>query len=203
MIVAGCTDSECAGYVQVSRINPVTCAATPVVKVPADPPANSYTQEGSAFDPATSTFVMTVSQAAGKKTAGPVLVSVDMLTAKVAHVLVETGTNVSIVALTSAGPGRFLGVNELPDLSVALATFDSVRNKVSIAPGIPGCVQALPGRSAFERRESGDDVFYFITQDGVGGAARIIGVFAANGTLASTGLLPGDASQSPPAFFFL
>jgi hypothetical protein len=201
VIVAGCTDSECAGYVQVSRIDPETCVATPVVKVATDPPL-SYVQGGTAFDPATNTFVMTVSQIAGKKAAGPVLVTVNMLAGTVEHVFVETSTNVSIIALTTAGPGRFLGVNVLPDFSVALATFDSVRNKVSLAPAVPNCVQALPGRSALVRSETGD-IFYFITQDGAGGSPRIIGVFAANGTLASTGLLPGDASQAPPAFFHL
>ena len=202
VIVAGCTDPECAGYVGVSRIDPVTCASKPVVKAPTDPPLSSTRAGGSAFDPATDTFVMTIAQAAGKKPVGPVLVSIDMRSGKVLHTFVETGTNVSIIALTSAGPGRFLGVNEFPDLRIALATLDSALSKVSLAPAVPNCVEALAGASALVQKDGGD-VFYFLSQDGAGGATRIIGVFAANGTVASTGLLPGDASLAPPAFFVL
>lgn len=201
VIVAACTDNECAGYVQVVRIDPAPCLVTPVVKIPCDPPLE-LSQGAAAFDPATNTFVMTVAQAVGKKPAGPVLISVDMLAGKVANSFVEAGTNFSIVALASAGPGRFVGLNVRPDLSVALATFDSARNKASLAPAVPGCVQPLRGLGALERKASGD-VFYFFTQDAAFGAARIIGVFAANGTLASTGSLPGDASQSPTSFFVL
>ena len=200
MLVSGCTDTECAGYVQVSRIDPATCAATPIIKVPTDPPINPR-QGAAAFDPSTNTLVMTVTQA-GKKGVGLVLVSVDVLTGKVLHVLPEASANVSLVALSSAGPGLFLGLSVLPDLTVALATFDSARNKVSVAPAVPGYVEALPGLSVFERRESGD-VFYFVTEDGPGGGARLVGVFVANGTLASSGNLPGDASQAPSALFLL
>ena len=201
VIVAGCTDPECAGYVQVSRIDPATCAVTPVVKDPTDPPLAPQ-QAAGAFDPATNIFVVTVSQAVGKKPVGPVLVSVDMLAGKVTHSFAQSGTNFSITSLTSAGPGRFLGVIVLPNLSVALATFDSVRNRASLAPAVPGCVQALPGLSALERRADGD-VFFFLTQDSATGGVRVIGVFAANGTLASAGALPGDVGQSPSALFVL
>jgi len=201
VIVAGCTDPECAGYVGVSRINPATCAATQVVKVPTDPPLNP-TQSSAAFDPATDTFLMTVSQAVGKKPSGPVLVSVDMRTGRVLHSFAEGGTNFNVMSLVNDGPGRFLGVNVLQDQTVALATFDSARNKASVAPAVPGVLAALPGLSALERGEGGD-VFYFLSQDGASGAARVIGVFAANGTLASTGTLPGDYSQSPTALFAL
>ena len=200
VIVAACTDTECAGYVQVSRVDPASCALTPVVKVPTDPPI-APAQSAAAFDPATNTFVMTISQAVGKNPASPVLVSVNMLTGKVAHVLAETDTRV--VALSSAGPGLFLGVSvRTADASIALATFDSARNKVSRGPVVPNCVEALPGLSALVQNANGD-VLYFITQDGVSGSPRIIGLFGANGTIASTGLLPGDASQTPSAFFAL
>lgn len=201
VIVAGCTDAECAGYVGVSRIDPATCIATLVVKVPTDPPL-SPTQSCAAFDPATDTFVMTVSQAIGKRPAGAALVTVDMRSGRVLHSLAEVGANFSIVALTRAGPGRFLGVNMSPDQSVSMVAFDSTRNKATLAPAVPGCVAALPGLSALERRADGD-VFYFFTQDGASGAARIVGVFAANGSLASAGTLPGDFSQSPSSFFML
>lgn len=201
VIIAGCTDAECAGYVGVSRVDPATCAVTPVVKVPTDPP-QSAAQASAAFDAATDTFVMTVSQAVGKRPAAPVLVSVDMRAGRVLHSFAEGGTNFSIAALSRAGPGRFLGVNVRADLTVAMATFDSTRNKATLAPAVPGCVQALPGLSALVRRADGD-VFFFVTLDGASGAPRIIGVFAANGTLASAGALPGDYSQAPTAFFAL
>ena len=201
VIVAGCTDSECAGYVGVLRVDPATCAITPVVKVPTDPPL-SAAQSSAAFDPATETFVMIVTQVVAKRPAAPVLVSVDMRAGRVLHSFPEGDTNFSIAALSPAGPGRFLGVNVRADLSVSMATFDSAHNKATLAPAVPGCVQALPGLSALERRADGD-VFYFFTQDGASGAARLIGVFAANGTLASAGTLPGDYSQTPSSFFML
>ena len=125
-----------------------------------------------------------------------------MRAGRVLHSFAEGGTNFSIAALSRAGPGRFLGVNVRADLTVAMATFDSTRNKATLAPAVPGCVQALPGLSALVRRADGD-VFYFVTLDGASGAPRIIGVFAANGTLASAGALPGDYSQAPTAFFAL
>jgi hypothetical protein len=199
VIVAGCTDPECAGYVGVSRIDPATCAVTPVVKVPTDPPL-SATQSAAAFDAATGTLVMTVSQAVGKRPAGPVLLSVDMRAGRVLHAFAEVGT--TFVALSRAGPGRFVGVSVLANLSIAMAVYDSVSNKATQAPVVPGCVQALPGLSAVERRGSGD-VFYFVAQDGASGAARVVGVFVANGTVSSTGTLPGDYSQTPTSFFAL
>ena len=199
VIVAGCTDPECAGYVGVSRVDPATCAVTPVVKVPTDPPL-SAAQSAAAFDAATGTFVMTVSQAAARRPAGPVLVSVDMRAGRVLHAFSEAGA--SFAALSRAGPGRFVGVSVLANLSLAMATYDAVSNRATRAPVVPGCVQALPGLSAFERRASGD-VFYFLAQDGASGAARVIGVFAANGTVASAGTLPGDFSQTPTSFFAL
>ena len=202
VIVAGCTDTECAGYVQVSRIDPKTCELIPIVKVPTDPPI-SYTQGGSSFDPSTSTFLMTVSQAIGKKSSGPVLISVDMIAGKVTHSYVETGSNITIYSLTNAGPGLFKGVNVFPDLRIALATVDSIRNKITLSPIVPNCVQALPGLSALEKRKTGGDIFYFITLDGTIGAPRIIGLFATNGTIASIGNLPGDASLLPSSLFIL
>lgn len=203
VIIAGCTDVECAGYVQVSRIDPVTCDAIPVVKVPTDPPITSIQGGTASFDASTNTFVMTVTQAIGKKSSGPVLVSVDMVKGKVIHTFVETGTNFTIYSLTSAGPGRFLGVNVSPNLSVSLATIDSIRNKITLSPIIPNCVQALPGLCALERKKTGD-VFYFLTYDGsVGSSTRIIGVFAGNGSIASIGSLPGDTNQAPSSFFML
>ena len=199
VIVAGCTDPECAGYVGVSRIDPATCAVTPVVKVPTDPPL-SGAQSAAAFDAATGTLVMTVSQALGRRPAGPVLLSVDMRAGRVLHAFAEVGT--TFAALSRAGPGRFVGVSVLANLSVAMAVYDSVSNKATVAPVVPGYVQALPGLSALERR-GGGDVFSFVTQDGASGAARIVGVFVANGTVASTGTLPGDYSQTPTSLFAL
>jgi hypothetical protein len=203
VLVAGCTDPECAGYVQLSRIDPVSCTATDVVKVAADPPLESSTQAASAFDPATNTFVMTISQAGKAGVVGPVLVTVNVLTGKVTHVLSETQAGVKIYALSSAGPpGLFLGLNVGADLRVALATFDAVGNKVSLAPFLTGFVEALPGISVLVPRDTGD-LFFFLTEDGATGSARIVGVFAANGTLASAGNLPGDVSQAPSSLFLL
>jgi len=201
VIVAACTDTECAGYVQVSRIDPKTCELIPIVKVPTDPPI-SYIQGGSSFDPSTSTFLMTISQAIGKQSSGPVLISVDMIAGKVMHSFVETGSNITIYSLANAGPGLFKGVNVFPDQRIALATVDSIRNKITLSPIVPNCVQALPGLSALEKRKTGD-IFYFITLDGSIGAPRIIGLFSTNGTIASIGNLPGDASLLPSSLFIL
>jgi len=131
-----------------------------------------------------------------------VLVSVNVLTGKVLHVLQEASANVTIVALSNAGPGLFLGVGMLPDYTVALATFNSALNSIAVAPAVPGYHEGLPGLSVYEKKETGD-VFYFLTPDSVTGSARIVGVFASNGTLASSGVLPGDASQLPSSFFLL
>ena len=199
VLVAGCTDSECAGYVMVSRIDPATCKATPVVKIPTDPPLNPQ-QGAAAFDPSTNTLVTTVTQAGKKGVVGLVLVSVNVLTGEVLHVLQEASANVTIVALSNAGPGLFLGVGMLPDYTVALATFNSALNSIAVAPAVPGYHEGLPGLSVYEKKE---EIFYFLSQDSVTGSARIVGVFAANGTLASSGVLPGDASQFPSSFFLL
>jgi hypothetical protein len=200
VIVAGCTDVECAGYVQVSQINPETCESRSILKVATDPSIYN-SQGGGAFDAKTNTFIMSVMQIVGKASSGPVLISVDMVLGKVLHTFVEA--NSTLVSVTSDGLGRFLGVSVLPDLRVALTTIDTVKNKITIAPPVPNCVQALPGMSALEKQETGDDIFYFFTQDGGLGAARLIGVFAANGTIASTGTLPGDVSLLPTSFFML
>ena len=66
-----------------------------------------------------------------------------------------------------------------------------------------GYVAPLPGLGAYVHGDSGD-IYYFLTEDGsIGGAVRIVGVFAANGTLASSGTIPGDASQAPSSLFYL
>ena len=203
VLVAGCTDLECAGYVLVSRIDPATCTATPVVKFATDPPLNQNQQAATGFDPATNTLVVSATQASKKGVVGLVLVSINVLTGTVLHVLPEAGANATIVSLANAGPGLFVGVASLPDYTLAFATYDSVRNKVSVAPVLPSYVAPLPGLGAYVHGDSGD-IYYFLTEDGsIGGAVRIVGVFAANGTLASSGTIPGDASQAPSSLFYL
>ena len=46
-------------------------------------------------------------------------------------------------------------------------------------------------------------VLYFLAVDSTSGGALVVGVHTGNGTIASTGALPGDAGQAPAALFFV
>jgi hypothetical protein len=203
VIIAGCTDIECAGYVQVARLDPDTCTVKPVVKVPTDPAAN-VVQSAAAFDPITNTFVMTLTQARGKAAAAPVLIAVDMLAGNVTHTVGETGRNVTIVSLVNAGSGRFYGLNSSTPYSytagVSLVTYDSTRNTLRAAALVPDILSAVPSLAALARAGPGEgDVYYFVNLVQTG--AQLVGLFASNGTVASIGSFPGDTSQAPSALF--
>lgn len=181
-------------------MDPSSCFLTPVVKIPTDP-ESSVLPAAAAFDPVTNTFVLTLSQARGKAAAGPVLVAVDMGTGNVTHTLRESARNLTIISLVNSGPGRFLGLSfsAYPDPAypgVFLVSYDSDRNAVRKFAHVPGVTYATPNLAARE-----DDIFYFITS--AAGMPSIVGLFAANGTVASTAQFPGDASQAPSAFFHL
>lgn len=200
VIVAACTDAVCAGYVQVSRVAPRSCATTPVVKVPTDP-TSAPVQGASAYDASSGLFVMSITQAVGGGAPGLVLVVVDMASGAVRHVFNEAGRGRTLVALVSGGPGAppgaFWGLDAPDGAAVALVTYDAVRNTLTRAPAIAGAdTGALQGLAAL-----GGEVLYFLAPGGGGATStRLFGVFTANGTLASAGTLPGDA---PTALAFV
>jgi hypothetical protein len=202
LIVAACTDAVCAGYVEVSRFDAASCARTPVVKVPTDP-ATSVFPGAAAFDAASNTFVMSITQAVKGAAAGLVLVSVDMRTGAVARVFNEgrRGSDLVVLAAEEGAPGAFVGVDNsfsAGQPAVSFVRFDAAANMLTRGPALP-CSGALPGSGALD---AAGGVFYFLAIDAVTGGARVLGVHTANGTLASAGTLPGDASQAPSALFF-
>lgn len=197
VIVAACTDAFCAGYVQVTRILPGSCKLVPVVKVPTDPAAEQL-PGAAAFDAASNTFVTSLTQTVRGST-GLVLVAVDMATGAVAHVFNEAGSNVDVVALVAEGgaspPGTFVGLTS----TNAFVRYDAVANKLTRAPPLTG-VGVLPGSGVLDPGSGGADsdaVLYFLSPD-----SRVVGVYTANGTLASSAALPGDTGQTPVAFLF-
>ena len=201
LIVAACTDTVCAGYVQVSRLLPGSCKLEPVVKVPTDPAAAAL-PGAAAFDAASNTFVMSLTQTIRGVTS-LVLVAVDMGTGTVAHVYNEARRGIDVVALlpeAGAPAGAFVGVATFLDASqyaVAFVRYDAVGNTLARAPALPGCSGALPGSGALDPLNG---ILYFLSQDA--GGTRLLGIHTANGTLASAGTLPGDAGQTPSALFY-
>lgn len=203
LIVAACTDSICAGYVQVSRLNPGTCARAPVVKIPTDPAATVF-PGAAAFDAAANIFVTSLTQTIRGAT-GLVLVAVDMGTGSV-RIFNEASRGIDVVTLAAeagGAPGAFVGLEvgtypSAPDVS--FVRYDAVGNKLARAPALRGINGAQPGSGALDA-ELG--VLYFLAVDSTSGGALVIGVHTGNGTIASTGALPGDAGQAPAALFFV
>ena len=200
LIVSTCTDAVCAGYVQVSRLQPGSCKLTPVVKVPTDPSANPQTG-AAAFDAASGTYVMSLTQTIRGAT-GLVLVAVDVAAGSAVHVFNEAPRGLDIVGLVpeAGAPGVFVGVANFLDAQqygLALIRYDANANTLTRAPAVPGYSGAMPGSAALNPTT---DIFYFLAQDQHG--TSIVGVHTANGTLASAGVLPGDAGQTPSAFFY-
>jgi len=147
LLVAACTDSVCAGYVQVSRLLPGSCKLTPVVKVPTDPSQNPQ-MGAAAFDAASGTFVMSLTQTIGGVT-GLVLVAVDVAAGTVTHVLNEAARNIDVVSLTAepgAPPGTFIGAVNLvggSEYGAALCRYSAATNKFTRAPTLAGYGSAL------------------------------------------------------------
>ena len=200
LIVAACTDSVCAGYVEVSRLDPSSCRRAPVVKVPTDPAA-AVLPGAAAFDPSSNTFVMSITQTV-KGSTGLVLIAVDMGAGSVARVFNEARRGVDIVTLSpeAGAPGVFVGLDNSLDPAhpvVSFVRYDAAGNTLTRAPALP-CRGALPGSGALDPL----GILYFLAPDVAGGGTRVLGVHTANGTLASAGTLPGDAGQTPSAFFF-
>lgn len=199
-IVSACTDVYCAGYVAVMRLDPSSCAAALILKVPTDPAA-AVLPGAAAFDAASGTFVMSITQSLGG-TVSLVLIGVDMETGAVLGTYNEGIRGLDVVALAAeeGRAGSFVGVEVDPANTVAFVRYNAIANRLTRAPPLKGCTGGAVAGSAALDAQSG--VLYVLTPDAPSGSARVLGIHTANGTLASVGIMPGNTENIPGALLF-
>ena len=199
VIIASCTDASCVGPLNITALNPGTCATRNIASLSAEELDTGGT---GAVDPYARVLVLSLAR--GGKAPGLAVVAINIDTGAVLRVTPETQDTPYVQSLVFDDASRSvygLAFTQDGASQPYLVAIDTKTGRLRQIAAVAGCAGALPDSLAV----SADGERLFFVGAGAGGAATLFSIFAANATISSAAPLQGALSigDASPALFWL